>query len=275
MNTFPEILIEQAKKSAEQAAKKVSELKAEAEKAEQIHQLLAATFLYLGKGWVFHILDLNQQQAPLLKTMASEHHPAMAAFKEIYHLAAEQAAKFSFVHFPKALADACNDAGLLIDKESRHPTYLFDQNFLKLKINESKKTARLSNYEVKALWEIPADAVAIAEGIQREHQRLFGRKFDRAEFLKMLRVQYLTLLKQEKKKDGESVPIRHITRRLGKNKNKFRTDEFLIDLSRLVKDGPTEIDGRCLELQQTKDENRGMLLYGKDGRGYVGFIIFN
>ncbi|GAB4367753.1 MAG: hypothetical protein Kow00121_06320 [Elainellaceae cyanobacterium] len=274
MNSFPENLIEQAKESAEQAAKKAAELKAEAEKAEQIHQLLAAMFLYLSKGWMFHILDLKQQQAPLLKTMASEHHPAMAAFEEVYHLAAEQAAKFSPVHFPKALADACNDAGLPIDKESRHPTYLFDHNFFKLTINESKKTARLSNYEAKALWEMPADAGAIVEGIQREHQRLFERKFDGAEFLKMLRTQYLALLKQEKKKDGESIPIRDITRRLGKNKDKFRTDEFLIDLSRLVKDGPTEIDGRCLELQQTKDENRGMLLYGKDGRGYVGFVVF-
>lgn len=274
MNTFPESLIEQAKESADQAAKKAVELKAEAEKAEQINQLLAAMLLYIGKGWIFHILNLKQQQALLLKTMTSEHHPAMAGLEGIHHLAAEQAAKFSLVHFPKSLADACNDAGLPIDKESRHPTYLFDNNFFKLTINESKKTARLSNYEAKALWEIPADAGAIVEGIQREHQRLFGRKFDGAAFLKMLRTQYLALLKQEKKKDRESVPIRDITRRLGKNKDKFRTDEFLIDLSRLVKDGTTEIDGRCLELQQTKDENRGMLLYGKDGRGYVGFVVF-
>lgn len=274
MNTFPESLIEQAKESAEQAAKKAVELKAEAEKAEQINQLLAAMFLYIGKGWIFHILYLKQQQAPLLKTMTSEHHPAMAVLEGIHHLASLQAAKFRPVHFPKSLADACNDAGLPIDKESRHPTYLFDNNFFKLTINESKKTARLSNYEAKALWEIPADIGAIVAGIQREHQRLFGRKFDGAAFLKMLRAQYLALLKQEKKKDRESVPIRDITRRLGKNKEKFRTDEFLIDLSRLVKDGPTEIDGRYLELQQTKDENRGMLLYGKDGRGYVGFVVF-
>jgi len=273
MNTFPESLIEQAKESAEQAAKKAVELKAEAEKAEQISQQLATMFLYVGKGWIFHILDLRQQQAPLLKTMTSEH-PAMAVLERIHHLAAEQAAKFSLVHFPKSLADACNDADLPIDKESRHPTYLFDNNFFKLTINESKKTARLSNYEAKALWEIPADAGAIVEGIQREQQRLFKRKFDGAAFLKMLRDQYLALLKQEKKKDRESVPIRDITRRLGKNRDKFRTDEFLIDLSRLVKDGPTEIDGRYLELQQTKDENRGMLLHRKDGRGYVGFVVF-
>ncbi len=84
----------------------------------------------------------------------------------------------------------------------------------------------------------------------------------------------MAVIKNEKISDGSSVPIRHITRRLGKNEKGFRTDEFLIDLSRLVEQGATEVDGRQFELQQTKNTEQGMLLHGAAGRGYIGFILF-
>ena len=86
-----------------------------------------------------------------------------------------------------------------------------------------------------------------------------------------------------KEKIGHNVHelLSYITSRYGvvkevseKNVKGFRTDEFLVDLSRLAQDGPFEIDGRRLDLQQTKDTNQGMLLHGAAGRGYVGFIVF-
>jgi len=274
LDTYIESLTKQMQELAITTAEEVTQLRLKAEQAEQIHELLVNTFLYLEKGWPLHILSLKKQQELLLKIMASEHHPAVTILSEVHHLAVEQTTKFSRAYFPKILADACDQARLPVDKESRHPTYLFNRGFFKLTVNESKKTARLSNYEVKSLWEIPADVGAIVEGIQREHKRLFERRFSGSEFLSTIRSQYLSLIKQGKKKDGESIPIRDITRRLGKNKDKFRTDEFLIDLSQLVKDGSTRIDGRCLELQQTKDDNRGMLLYGKEEQGYIGFVVF-
>src|SRR5262249_14103360 len=136
-----------------------------------------------------------------------------------------------------------------------------------------KRTARLSNHEGR-LAEIPADIAAVVEAIQQEQKRVFGRAFNGAKFLKLLRAQYKAVVTKEKQTDGASVPIRQITRRLGKNAKGFRTDEFLVDLSRLAEQGPFEIDGRRLDLQQTKDTSQGMLLHGAAARGYVGFVVF-
>jgi len=148
-----------------------------------------------------------------------------------------------------------------------------EKGFFRLEIDESKRLAKLSNYEGR-LAEISADIEAVVEVILREHERIFGRPYDGNKFLKQLRMQYKAVIKKESLKDGESVPIRHITRRLGKNKKGFRTDEFLIDLSRLTVKGPFDIDNRKLDLQQTKDTNQGMLLFGAEKRGYIGFIKF-
>ncbi len=92
--------------------------------------------------------------------------------------------------------------------------------------------------------------------------------------LSKLRHQYLAIVRRDKESDGASIPIRNLTSRLGKNEKGFRTDEFLIDLSRLVESDHLEIDGRRLDLQQTKDAHQGMLLHGAAGRGYIGFITF-
>jgi hypothetical protein len=61
---------------------------------------------------------------------------------------------------------------------------------------------------------------------------------------------------------------------MAENTKGLRSDEFLVDLSQLAQDGPFEIGGRKLDLQQTKDTNQGMLLHGAAGRGYVGYIVF-
>lgn len=84
----------------------------------------------------------------------------------------------------------------------------------------------------------------------------------------------MAIIKKENWSDGYSIPIRRITHRLGKNEKGFRTDVFIIQLSRLIEKGPTEIDGRRLDLQQTKDTNQGIHLHGIAGRGYIGYITF-
>jgi len=89
-----------------------------------------------------------------------------------------------------------------------------------------------------------------------------------------LRKHYLAILKKKKQADGDPVPLRHIARRMADNERHFRRDEFLIDLSRLVVNGPAEVDGMRFDLQQTKDTEQGMLLYGPAGRGMVNLLIF-
>ena len=91
---------------------------------------------------------------------------------------------------------------------------------------------RLSNIEGR-ICEIPADIEAIIDVLKRENQRLFERSFDAKKFIRKIRTHYLALLKVEKLSDGSSISIRDITRRLAKIEKDFRSDEFLIDLSRL------------------------------------------
>jgi hypothetical protein len=55
----------------------------------------------------------------------------------------------------------------------------------------------------------------------------------------------------EKQRDGASIPIRMITRRLGKNVRGFRTDEFLVDLSRLADQG--KVRERIIPLKDSVD----------------------
>jgi len=269
---FPIEIIDKVRELHAQAKADTQRLKAEAEAAAQDEKTWANIYNVLDKGWILHLLAWLEKEAPRLKKMRAENHPAIPAIEEAYRRAKEERDRI-FRHFPSLLEEAFANSGLSIDPTSRHPKYTLESGFFRLEIDEKKQIARLSDYEGR-LAEIPADVQAVVETVRREHQRLFGRKYNAKKFLQTLRSQYKAIIRKEKQPDGSSVPIRHITRRLGKNVKGFRTDEFLVDLSRLAQDGPFEIDGRRLDLQQTKDTNQGMLLHGAAGRGYVGFIVF-
>ena len=121
---------------------------------------------------------------------------------------------------------------------------------------------------------MPADVDAVVERIRIEYIRVFGRRFHGPNFLKKIRAQYNRIIQREHLRDGESVPIKEITRLLKKKEKEFRMDEFVADLSILAEKGPHDIDGRQIDLQQTKDIQQGVLLNGASSRGYIGFIIF-
>lgn len=178
--------------------------------------------------------------------MRAENHPAISFIEEAYRLAREESER-TLRRYPALLEEACRAAGLALDMDSPHPKYSLKHGFFRLEIDEKKRLARLSDYEGR-LAEHPADIQAVVETIQKEHHRIFSRTFNGQKFLKSLRSQYKAVLKKENLTDGASVPIRHITRRLGKNVKGFRTDEFLVDLSRLAEKGPFEVEGRRLDL---------------------------
>jgi hypothetical protein len=247
-------------------------LEAEAREAAQTERVWADFEDALSKGWAFHLLSLVEKEAPRLRGMRAENNSAIPFIDEACRLANEESERI-LRRYPSLLEEAGRATGLVLDTNSRHPKYGLESGFFRLEIDEKKGIARLSDHEGR-LAEFPADVQAVIETVHREHQRVFGRPFNGPRFLKVLRAQYKAVLIKEKQADGASVPIRHITRRLGKNLKGFRTDEFLVDLSRLAEKGPFEIDRRRFDLQQTKDTNQGMLLHGVAARGYVGFIIF-
>jgi hypothetical protein len=231
-----------------------------------------STFLkYMEKDWPIHLLHLIEKERKLI-ALLKERQDLPFNIEE-----AEKDAKESLMtamrRFPLMIEESCKKNNLKIDSTSRHPKYTFHDGFFTLEIDDKKFKAKFSNTEGN-LFDISADIDAIIELVIKEKDRIFGRKFEGSKFLKLLRANYLAILKKDNLKDGESLPIRHITRRLGKNLKDFRSDEFSYDLSRLASEGPFEIDKRKIDLQQTKDTRQGMLLHGSISRGYIGFIIF-
>jgi len=254
------------------AKKDVQRLRAELKKATETEAFWEKYLEYIERNWVLHILNLLEKESSRLKNLREVKHPIIPYIEDSYRSAKEESNQL-FRRYPALLEKACNDVGLKLDRNHPHPRYSLENGFFTIEIDESKTLARISNYESR-LAELPADIDAIIEVIKQEHERIFGRKFEGDKFLKQLRRQYNAILKKDKFKDGDSIPIRQITKRMGKNIKGFRTDEFLIDLSLLAEKGPFEIDNRRIDLQQTKDTNQGMLLYGAEKRGYIGFIKF-
>jgi len=269
LSTNSKDAINELRASAEQNAKAA---RAVAEESAVVLQLWENLVRFIERDWPFHVLGLYQKESNALKKMRVENYPAITALDEVHRVAKEKS-DVTLRRYPSHLEEAFRSAKLPLDSDSRHPRYSVENKFFQIEIDEHRKMARLSNHEGR-LAEVPADVGAVLEIVQREHKRLFERPFNAQKFLKLLRAQYVAILKKDKQADGSSVPIRQITRRLGKNLKGFRSDEFLIDLSHLVESGPMEIEGYKLDLQQTKDTNQGMLLYGTAGRGYIGFVVF-
>ena len=73
---------------------------------------------------------------------------------------------------------------------------------------------------------------------------------------------------------GEEIPLRRVTHRMSKNLTRFASDEFNIDLATAVRENELTIEGYQLHLAHTRNTRQGMLLYGMEGSGYVGFISF-
>jgi hypothetical protein len=268
---IPQDILGQVKELAAASGRTASELKAGAEEAAKVHLLWNDLATCLSKGWYLHARSLLSKG----QSSGGVEFPLAAACVEQLQRFTEEQADEILRTFPALLEQASDATGLSLNKaESHHPRYYFDGQFFQLEIDDRRGMARLSDNEGQLGGSFPADIGAIVERVKTEHDRIFGHRFDGVKFLVRLRQQYLAIIKKEKQEDGASIQIRKITHRLGKNKKGFRTDEFLVDLSRLVEQGPTEIEGRRLDLQQTRDTKQGMLLHGAGGRAYVGYILF-
>lgn len=270
---WPIELLDPAREVAAISREAAASLRKQADDAAVVEQTWADLLKFMELGWNAHTTSVISRHGRLLDASAKDNAAASTAIEEIRRLA-EQRATEAQKRFPRLLEDACNQADLPIDRDSPHPRYSFLDHFFSLHIDDQRRIARLSTSEGE-IAQIPSDVPAVVDLIRRERHRIFDRPFVAARFLKQLRTQYLAIAKQEGEKDGASIPIRQITRRLGKNVRNFKTDEFLVDLSRLVEKGPAEIDGLHLDLQQTKDTRHGMLLPGRASRGYVGFVVFS
>jgi hypothetical protein len=227
---------------------------------------------YINKNWHFHVLYLLNREIIFFNRVKTEDERLNQTLKEIETVAKQKTEEIK-KSFPISMENSFKNFKIPLDKESRHPQYTLKNGFFKVEIDEYKGVAKLSDSE-GILFEIPADIEAIADSLNKEYRRIFERPFDGLKFFRILRRNYSWLIKNEKMSDGDNLPIRKITSRLGKNEKGFRTDEFIIDLSRLVEQGPFEVDGFRIDLLQIRDAYKGILLQSSTNRSYIGFITF-
>lgn len=269
---FPETARQAVAQVSEQLGRRASALQAQADEAGRDRDVWQRLAEQMSHSWSLHVLQSLRKHRQLIDATASASAELRATIAEIQAIA-DKNARAVMQRYPLFMEQQSAARGLTLDRTSRHPTYTFEDGFFKVAVDERSGMATLSDYE-RELARIPADVEPVLAAVKNERDRIFGRRFDAKKVLKRLRQQYLGVIKKEGLSDGEAVPIRHITRRLGKNAKGFRTDEFLVDLSRLLQAGLLEIDGRRLDLQQTKDTSQGMLLHRVPSSGYIGFVIF-
>ena len=187
----------------------------------------------------------------------------------------EEAARRAWLEYPHLLSEECQRQSVVLEERSRHPRYRFAQGFLLLHVKKETKTviAILSDTERK-LGRFPADVQTVVERVRKEELRLFGRGYDGTKLLSTIRQHYSMLLQERGEPDGSLVLLRDLARRLIKGRQGYQIDEFLLDFSRLAREGPFEIDGRRLQLRETRDDKTGMLLHNVGSLGYIGSLSF-
>ncbi|MDF1658785.1 MAG: hypothetical protein P1U58_14315 [Verrucomicrobiales bacterium] len=261
----------------EQVSRSVGDMQEQLNRTRKLEKLLTDLTEFRDQSWWVHVKAACEREKDLLKSFREQGHSAIQSVETLYR-EADAKVRSVIQNLPGEFERAAKSESISLDfSRSRHPKYLFSESgFIEVLINDKKQNARISTREGN-LGTLPADAGAILEKVKAEDERLFGRKFNGKRFLADLRAAYLAAIKAKKTDDGEPVPIREVFNSLsGRTKayKGYKKDEFLVDLSKLVQEGPAETDGLRFELQQTKDTAEGMLLLGVAGRGMVNLLIF-
>lgn len=222
-------------------------------------------------------LDAGQPAAALLLARRAADHlgdpgdaaPLLAAVQED----AERQARAQAATFECAFPAAVQAAGTALDSDARHPRYTFHDGFLRVTVDEAAFTATIAPRDGQTTT-LALDVEPLVVAVRAELDRLFGRQWDSAAFLRCVYEAYQAMLTAEGLPAGSAVPLRKFTAQLAKQVRRFAADEFNVDLGRLVAAGTAVIDGQRLVLQHTRATRAGMLLRGLEQGGYAGFLSF-
>jgi len=256
----------------EEVSHKASDLKSLLESVTRIEKTVTDLLAALSSQRVFWALDLLEKEGQTLADyLTSQGLPSLGELTKQL----EESARKAWLDYPKMLEEQCRRESLVLDPRSRHPNYKFANGFLLVRVKKQGNTviAVLESNERK-IAEFPADVEIVVERVKKEEERLFGRSYDGFQLLRTIKRHYLELLEERGQPDGSPVPMKELASRITKAQRGYRPDEFIVDLSRLAREGPFEIDARRLELQGTRDDMKGVLLHGLRNLGYVGSLKF-
>ena len=218
------------------------------------------------------LLVLSEEYPRVLETSAFDQ--VWSRLIDETRLECEEAATQTIKGFGRTFPDAVRESNIEIDSTSRHPRYTVYQGFIQIYVNDRAYTVTITPRD-GTMIKLGLDVAPIVERLKEEIDRLFNRRFEPTAFLSTLFRAYSSVIRAERRQDGDQVPIRRVTNRLSKNLNRFSPDEFNVDLAKLLRTSESEIDGRVMRLNHTRHPRQGMLLQGLEEGGYIGFISFN
>lgn len=259
--------LEMFRSAQERTQARIRELKTELEHEAKTEKFWANVAEFAEADWHFHLLNLLVKEKPRMDALKKDALDLVVQLEQLRD-ASQKQGENTLKYFVRFFPEACKTAGIDLDRDCRHPKYTFNERFLTLELNEKKQEAVLTTHEGR-IGKKPADIPALIDWLTQERKRLFERPFDGDKLLKAVRKAYKNILKKEKKPDGSSLPIRAVLKRMS-----GKMDELNIDLAKLCRLSPQpSVDGLCIDFQQSKDADKGMLLWKSTG-GYVGFITF-
>lgn len=264
--------LDRVREQASKAREKLHDARRELSEAEIAFNTLKSLETEIDRGHPASALLVLRRSKDYVDRLKRSRN-AFAKTLEALQGALEEEVSKSASRFGREFPAAARAAGLEIDSTSRHPLYTFKRGFIRLEVDERRSTAKITPRDGDTI-ELGLDVEVIVERLRQEVDRLFNRSFNQRALLRSIYTAYKAALRSEKKREGDEVPLRRLTNRLSKNLNNFAADEFNVQLSQLVASGELELDGRHLHLNHSRNARQGMLLYGMEDGGYVGFVSF-
>jgi hypothetical protein len=262
----------QIEANANEARRYVESVRRQLAEAEQSAAFWDDLLTHLSAGNASNVLLVLRREPERVRSLPQTTDSAGRALEEI-RADAEARARAVASTFGRDFPAAVREAGLQIDSTSRHPRYTLKQGFIHVEVDDQQLTAKVSPRDGADVL-MGIDVGPLVRTLEHEIGRIFDRNLDTDTFLRRLRTAYTAALRAERRPEGEEVPLRRVMNRMAKNLNRFAGDEFNVDLAQVIKAGKTTIDGLRIHLNHTRNARLGVLLYGFESGGYVGFISF-
>ena len=269
---FTDSFLPLLERKAAEACSNRKALEVELEKARRSENVWNRLVDAQRHGRSVEIVHIFQAESDRFKQLRSERDEAIPSLESLYK-ESEEKAKDIVRRFVTLFPKACDEVGVKLDSDCRHPDYSVFGGFVRIVVDEHNMKAKITPRDSSPI-PLLMDVKPLVERLQAEIKRLFGTKRDPQIFLAKLQKAYQAVLRDEKKPPGTELPLRRVANRLSKNLNYFRYDEFNIDLSKVVRSEETLIKKTRLHLNHTRNTRQGMLLYGLESGGYMGFVSF-
>jgi hypothetical protein len=170
---------------------------------------------------------------------------------------------------PRALPEALSQRGLELDASARHPTYAMRNGFIRIEVDAKQLVGTVRTRGNKPT-RVPLDVERLAEQAVDADRRLFRRRARSVTRAKLVDA-YARVLSRKRLPDGHEIALEDLRKALGTARQQVPLDEFIVDLGRTLVEAAAAGTPK-ISLSNIRDTDRGVLLYGMEQAGYVGYL---